>query len=117
MIDNITSNIASDLNLLTKDRAIDISPSAKISVDKKEELAKGFESLLIGKLLDEVQKTVGKFSLAEDGASKQINGIFWQFLGQDMSASGGFGLWKDIYKSLEQMEESNGINKELDESI
>ena len=117
MIDNITNIVASDLIKIRQGQTIDSSQLANTSVDKKEELAKGFESLLIGKLLDEVQKTMGKFSIAEDGASKQINGIFWQFLGQEMSENGGFGLWKDIYKSFERMEESNAINKELDEKI
>jgi len=117
MIDSITNIVASDPNLVAKGRAVGSGQSANISVDKKEEMAKGFESLLIGKLLDEVQKTIGKFSIVEDGAAKQVNGIFWHFLGQKMSENGGFGLWKDIYKSFERMEENNGINKKLDENI
>ena len=80
-------------------------------------MAKGFESLLIGKLLDEVQKTIGKFSLAEDSASKQVNGIFWHFLGQEMSENGGFGVWKDIYRSFEQMDGNKEITQKLDENI
>lgn len=115
MIDNITSIAGSDSNLVTK-QAIS-SQSANTSVDRKEELAKGFESLLIGKLLDEVQKTIGKFSIVEDEASKQINGIFWNFLGQEISENGGFGLWKDIYKSFERIEDGNATNKQLDEKI
>jgi len=117
MIDNITNLVASNANLISQSQAIGSEPSVDASVKKKEEMAKGFESLLIGKLLDEVQKTIGKFSLAEDGAAKQVNGIFWSFLGQDMSEKGGFGLWKDIYKSFERMENSNAIHKELDEKI
>jgi len=117
MIDNITSIAGSNSNLVTKSQAMVSSQSADTSVDKKEELAKGFESLLIGKLLDEVQKTIGKFSIVEDEASKQVNGIFWHFLGQEMSENGGFGLWKDIYKSFEQIEEGNATNTKLDEKI
>ena len=117
MIDNITSIVGSEHNLALKSQAIGSSQSINDSVAKKEEMAKGFESLLIGKLLDEVQKTIGKYSIADDGAAKQVNGIFWQFLGQEMSENGGFGLWKDIYKSFERMEESNAITKTLDEKI
>jgi len=113
MVDNITNIAAPDANLAAKGLSI----SGNSSVEKKEELAKGFESLLIGKLLDEVQKTIGKFSIADDGASKQINGIFWHFLGQEMSKSGGFGLWKDIYKSFERIEEGKATNTKLDENI
>jgi Rod binding domain-containing protein len=73
----------------------------KFSEEKKRQVAKNFESVLINKLFDQVQNTIGDWDF-DDGASKQIHGLFWLYLAQDIADKGGFGLWKDIYKFLTQ---------------
>jgi len=61
-----------------------------------EQAAKDFESVLLNKLLDEMKNTIGDWGFDEDGVSKQVQGIFWLYLAQDIANQGGLGLWKDI---------------------
>lgn len=68
----------------------------------RQKAAQDFESVFINKLLDEMSNSLGDFGLEKDAAHKQINGIFNMYLARHMAAKGGFGLWKDIYKSLKQ---------------
>ena len=72
--------------------------------DKKVEAAKGFESVLIQKLMDSVQESIVSWDDDEDGTAQQVEGMFWMHLGQEISDQGGFGLWKDIYKSISELE-------------
>lgn len=67
---------------------------------RKIEAAKGFESLLIGKLVDSMKETVGESGLLEDEGSEQLKSMFWMHLSSALSQQGGVGLWKDLYKSL-----------------
>jgi Rod binding domain-containing protein len=70
-------------------------------VDKDiEKVAKDFESVLIHKLMEEMQRTVDESGLLEDGASGQVKGIFWHYLAQDVADGGGMGLWQDIYRQM-----------------
>ena len=71
---------------------------------KKVQVAKDFESLLLGKLMDQVERTVGGWDSEEEagGASGQVRGLFWMFLAREIADSGGFGLWKDVYRSLSE---------------
>jgi Rod binding domain-containing protein len=69
-----------------------------IPEQKKEQIAKDFESILISKLFDEVKNTVGQWGFDQDAASGQIQGMFWLYLARDIANKGGFGLWKDVYK-------------------
>ncbi len=71
-----------------------------ISEEKKKQLAKDFESVFINKLLDGMEKTIGQWGFEKDGVSEQVMGIFWLYLARDIANNGGFGMWKDIYKSL-----------------
>lgn len=80
--------------------------------EKKIEAAKGFESVLIQKLTDAVKESIVSWDDEEDSASEQVEGMFWMELGQEISNQGGFGLWKDIYKSISQLE-----NKANDDKI
>ncbi len=90
----------------------------KASEQEKERLAKEFESLIVNRLLDEMNNTVDSLGLEDDGAAKQIKGIFNFCLAQHIGTNGGFGLWKEIYESLQQMNQ-NPIDgpKELDKQI
>jgi len=70
----------------------------------KEQAAKDFESVLIDRLLTEMKKTIVDWSSDADAGgaiAEQIQGIFWLYLARDIANNGGFGLWKDICRSLE----------------
>jgi len=90
---------------------------ADSSDEKKQQLAKDFESVLLTRLFSEVKESIGSCGFDEDPASDQIHGMFWSYLAQDIAGKGGFGLWQDLYqhfKDLEGAPEAGElINKEL----
>ncbi len=88
-----------------------------VSEAKKKQYAKDFESIFINKLLDEMKKTIGDWGDEKDGASKQIQGIFWLYLARDIADNGGFGMWKDIYGFMNDTEHKNIVPKLLDENL
>ena len=79
--------------------------------EQRKKTARDFESIFVNKLLDEMKNTVGKWGFEKDGASKQIQGIFTLYLSQHIADNGGFGLWEEIYKFL------NNSTKETAESL
>ena len=85
--------------------------------EKKKQIAKDFESVLLNKLFDQMSKSVGNWGFEKDGASEQIQGIFWLYLARDIANNGGMGLWKDIYKSLTDPNHINTAGKSLDGKI
>ena len=88
-----------------------------LSEEKKKQIAKDFESVLLGKLLDEMKDTIGDWGFEEDGASKQVQGIFWLYLARDLADKGGVGLWKDIYQSLTNPNQLNTTTELPDNKI
>lgn len=84
---------------------------------KKKQFAKDFESVFINKLLDEMKNTIGDWGDEKDGASKQIDSIFWLHLARDIADNGGFGMWKDIYQFLIDSEHKNTEVELLDENL
>ena len=93
---------------------LDKSRLNSISEEKKEQVAKDFESVILNKLLDEMKNTVGDWGFDKDGASKQVQGIFWLYLARDIANNGGIGLWKDIYKFLTNADQASTAGKSLD---
>jgi len=85
-----------------------------LSEEKKKQVAKDFESILINKMLDEMKNTIGSWGFEKDGPSEQVQGIFWLYLARDIGNSGGLGLWKDIYQFLNNAEKANTAGKALD---
>ena len=81
------------------------------SQEKKVQAVKDFESVLITKLLDAMEKTIGDWGLEKDATSKQVRGIFSMYLGRHIGANGGFGIWKDIYKSLHNASVENKTSR------
>lgn len=79
----------------------------ELSGAKKKQAAKDFESVLLTKLLDVMKDTIGDWGFDEDGTSEQVQGLFWLYLAQDIANQGGFGLWKDIYRSLSDAAQTN----------
>lgn len=101
----------SDLSIGKLDMAIpDASALSVASLSQKAaaakdpaatvQAAKDFESVLLGKLMEEMQKTVQKSGLLDDEGADQIQSIFWMQLSQDLANKGGIGLWKQIYQQM-----------------
>lgn len=84
------------------------------SGEKKKQIARDFESVLLNKLLDQMSNSVGDWGFDKDGASQQIQGIFWLYLARDIANKGGMGLWKDIYQTLTGPEQAKTAANSLD---
>ena len=65
-----------------------------------EKVAKDFESVLLHKLMDQMQRTIPESGLLSSGITKQAQGLFWHYLAQEIGSSGGLGLWQDIYRKI-----------------
>ena len=85
--------------------------------EKKKKIARDFESVLLNRLFDQMSKSVGNWGFDKDGASEQVQGIFWLYLARDIAENGGMGLWKDIYKSLTASDQTDTAEKSLDGKI
>jgi Rod binding domain-containing protein len=85
-----------------------------LSDEKRKQVAKDFESVLIGKMLDEMKNTIGSWGFEKDGPSEQIQGIFWLYLARDVGNNGGVGLWKDIHQFMTNADNSSTAGKSLD---
>jgi len=73
-----------------------------VSDEQRKQVAKDFESVLINKLLEQAGSTIGQWGFDQDGASQQIQGMFWLYLARDVANEGGFGLWKDLYEFMKR---------------
>jgi Rod binding domain-containing protein len=93
---------------------LDKSRLNNISEEKKRQLAKDFESVLLNKLMDEMKNSIGDWGLEKDAASQQIQGIFWLYLARDIANNGGLGLWKDIYQFLSNAEQAKTVKQSVD---
>jgi len=87
------------------------------SDDAKKKFAMDFETIFISRLLEEMKNTIGDWGEEKDGASQQIDGLFNMFLANGLGEQGGFGLWKDIYNSLVEMEEKGRTTELVDKKI
>ncbi len=76
------------------------SPRVDHADEQKKQIAKDFESVLLTKLFDQVQESIGRWDLEEDGTSSQVQDLFWLCLARDVADKGGLGLWKEIYQQL-----------------
>ena len=86
---------------------LEASKLSHTSEEKKIQVAKDFESILLNKLLGEMQNTVGSWGFEKDSAFKQVQGIFSMFLSRDIANNGGIGLWRDIYGFLTNTDQTN----------
>ncbi|MFP3937101.1 MAG: rod-binding protein [Phycisphaerae bacterium] len=69
--------------------------------DSSEQAAKDFESVLLHKLLETMDRTVIRSELFDSPASEQVRGMFRHFLAQELSRAGGIGLWKQLHSQLQ----------------
>jgi len=93
---------------------LDKSEFNNIPEEKKKQIAKDFESVLLNKMLDQMKNTIGDWGFEKDGPSDQVQGIFWLYLARDIANNGGIGLWKDIHQYLTNADQSNTAGKPLD---
>ncbi len=109
--DNGATEMPKSIEHVTSQNVVDATD------EKKKQLAKDFESVLLTRLFNEVKETIGASGFDEDPAADQIHGMFWSFLARDVGNKGGFGLWQDLYQHFQDMEGSPApgemINKEL----
>ena len=96
---------------------INTSNIDSVSDEKKKQIAKDFESVLLSKIFDEMKNTVVDWDSEEDGASEQIQGIFWLHLARDVADNGGLGLWEDIYKYIKNNNQTNITENSPDGNI
>ena len=94
-----------------------LSRTDKLSEERKKQVAKDFESVFINKLLETMRENIGQWGFEKDGASKQVQGIFNMYLAREIANKGGFGLWKDIYKSLQTLESKETEIASVDKKV
>ncbi len=86
--------------------------------ERKRQIARDFESVLLTKLFDQVRESIGTWGFEEeDVASQQVQGLFWFYLARDVADKGGFGLWKDIYQYFQQMQGMADTGQVIDEGL
>jgi Rod binding domain-containing protein len=107
--------IDSSVSSLTSPEKINTYSGTEDAAKKK--FAMDFESIFIDKLLGEMKNTIGEWGEEKDGAAQQTEGLFYMFLAKGLGENGGLGLWKDIYKSLQNGTEQNNTNTILDKKI
>lgn len=67
------------------------------------EAARDFEGVLVNTLMNEMQKTVGESGLFENSQTKQIQGMFWQFMSDEVANKGGIGLADQLYREFSRL--------------
>jgi Rod binding domain-containing protein len=95
----------------------DESSLKNASNEQKKQFAHDFESLLVTELMDEMKNTIGDWGFEKDGASEQVNGLFWMYMARDVSDKGGLGLWKEIYNVLADSEKQGSAGQLLDNKL
>lgn len=110
-------NPIDNLNTALTGTALPNSVSKDASQAQKEQFAKDFESVFLEKLMDEMKNTIGNWGFEEDGASQQIQGLFWMNLARDVSDKGGMGMWKEIYQSLNTTEDNTAGTQSIDNQL
>ena len=112
-----TLQTTSGVGPAAKTSHIRISGVKSVDAKRTERIAKEFESVLLGKMLDEMKNTIGNGFGEEEAGSEQIKGLFWLCLARDMSDKGGLGLWKDLNRFFKDMQKADISAKSLDEKL
>jgi Rod binding domain-containing protein len=74
--------------------------NADVQPEQLREMANDFEAVLVGKLMDEMKRTVNESALFESPASRQINDMFWSYLSEEVGRSGSLGLADQLYQDF-----------------
>jgi Rod binding domain-containing protein len=65
-----------------------------------EKAAKDFEAILLHRLMEEMRRTIPKSGLLDTAISRQIDGLFWFYLAQEVADNGGIGLCSDLARNM-----------------
>jgi Rod binding domain-containing protein len=95
----------------------DVESVSGASELRKQQAAKDFESVLLERVLSQMKNTIGDWGFEKDGTSKQVDGLFWSCLARGVADKGGLGLWKDIYKFLNNSDASAKTTTTTTESV
>lgn len=79
------------------------SAPASVKAQRLREVAEQFDEAMMQIVMKEMAKTVDESGFVEDASSKQIRGMFWQFLGETVCKQGGTGLADDLYREFCRM--------------
>jgi len=80
--------------------------ASKADLDELRNVAQKFEGIFVQQILKQMQETIENASFdPEDGAGKQVHGMYCTFMADAISQQGGFGMWEQIYEQLVQMKE------------
>jgi Rod binding domain-containing protein len=94
------------------------SGEARRRDEQEKQIGKDFESVLLTKLFEQVQASIEDSGFDEqDSGAQQVRGMFWLHLAQDVADKGGFGLWKDIYQHIKQMDGVRDLTGSMDEEL
>ncbi|MFO8012992.1 MAG: rod-binding protein [Phycisphaerae bacterium] len=63
--------------------------------------ARDFEAVLLHRMMESMRRTVPDGGLFSSPATRQMEGLFWFYLAQEVARKGGIGLWKDLARSLD----------------
>jgi Rod binding domain-containing protein len=79
---------------------------ARLSPKQREaarglEAARDFEAVLLHRMMEAMRRTVPDSELLSSPATRQMEGLFWFYLAQEVARKGGIGLWKDLARSLD----------------
>jgi len=88
--------------------------------EQKKQIARDFESVLLTKVFDQVRESLGQWSFDEDegdGASQQVQGLFWLYLAQDVADKGGIGMWREIYQHFGDIERAPAAGELIDREL
>ena len=89
------------------------APKGARSPAQAEKAAKDFESVLLARLLEEMEKTIPRSGLLEGGSTKQVRGMYWSLLAREMARQGGLGLWRQVHKSMLKQYEARSTKPEI----
>lgn len=73
---------------------------AKPTHEELRQAAQDFEGVLLGKLLDEVQRTFPEDGLLSSPTTRQLQGLFWSKLADVIAQQGGIGVAEQLYQDF-----------------
>jgi hypothetical protein len=86
--------------------------------EQEKQIGKDFESVLLTKLFEQVQASIEDSGFDDqDSGAQQVRGMFWLHLARDVADKGGFGLWKDIYQHIKQLDGIRDLTGSIDEEL
>jgi len=77
-----------------------LAPAKAADMAKGLKAARGFEAILLHRLVEAMRETIPDSGLLSSGTGRQVEGLFWFYLAQEMAEKGGIGLWKDLARKL-----------------